>query len=192
MDVLEEGRSMWVGTDHIFGTLGRQIRQGVVALMLLGMVPQGASADALPTPTGEVLLTVRGVLGTTNGNGMARFDREMLEGMPQKTVTTSTIWTEGVNAFTGVSLKTLLDALQTEGTHIRATALNDYSVTIPFSDATAEGPILATRLNGETISQRTKGPIWIVYPYDSGAQYRTETIHTRSIWQLDRMEIIAQ
>ncbi|MEL6600473.1 MAG: molybdopterin-dependent oxidoreductase [Pseudomonadota bacterium] len=183
---------MWIGTGHIVKTLGRQIRQGVATVLLLGMASQGASAEPLPAPADEVLLTVRGVLGVTNGDGMARFDRAMLEKLPQQTVETSTIWTEGVNTFRGVSLKTLLDALQTEGTHIRATALNDYSVTIPFSDAVEGGPILATRLNEKTLSKRSKGPIWIVYPYDSRAEYRTETIYARSIWQLDRIEILDQ
>ena len=42
----------------------------------------------------------------------------------------------------------------------------------------------------ETMSIRDKGPLWVVYPYDSSADYRTEVIYSRSIWQLDRIEVV--
>ena len=39
------------------------------------------------------------------------------------------------------------------------------------------------------MSVREKGPLWIVYPYDSNIAFQTETIYARSIWQLDRISI---
>ncbi|RYH00603.1 oxidoreductase, partial [Salipiger sp. IMCC34102] len=36
---------------------------------------------------------------------------------------------------------------------------------------------------------RDKGPLWIVYPYDDTPEYRSEVIYSRSIWQLDRIEV---
>ncbi len=44
-------------------------------------------------------------------------------------------------------------------------------------------------MNGETMPVRRKGPLWIVYPYDSDEAYRSEAIYSRSIWQLDRIEV---
>ncbi|MDP5360810.1 MAG: oxidoreductase, partial [Paracoccaceae bacterium] len=35
-----------------------------------------------------------------------------------------------------------------------------------------------------------KGPLWVVYPYDMSADYRSEVIYYRSIWQLDRIEVV--
>ena len=61
---------------------------------------------------------------------------------------------------------------------------------MPLTDAVEGGPIVAYRMDGETMSVRDKGPLWIVYPYDSDADYRTEVIYSRSIWQLDRIEVI--
>jgi hypothetical protein len=39
------------------------------------------------------------------------------------------------------------------------------------------------------MSVRDKGPLWLVYPYDSAAKYQSEVVFSRSIWQLNRLEI---
>lgn len=141
----------------------------------------------LAAPEGDVLLTVSGDIAVTNGDDVARFDRDMLQALSAATVTTGTIWTEGMVQFTGVRLKTLLDAVGvTDGT-LDATAINDYAVEIPVSDAVEDGPIIAYEMNGAPMSVRDKGPLWIVYPYDDDPDYRTEVIYSRSIWQLDRI-----
>ena len=57
------------------------------------------------------------------------------------------------------------------------------------SDAVEEGPIVAYEMDGKLMSRRDKGPLWLIYPYSSNAEYRTEVIYSRSIWQLDRMAI---
>lgn len=146
-------------------------------------------AQDLPEPTGQVLLTVTGNITRTNGDGAARLDREMLRGIGMTEVVTDTIWTAGEPAFTGVELKDLMDYLGAEGTSVSATAINDYAVTIPMSDAVEGGPILAYALDGKAMSRRDKGPLWVIYPYASSIAYRTEVIYARSIWQLDRMSV---
>ena len=50
--------------------------------------------------------------------------------------------------------------------------------------------ILAIEANGKPLSVRDKGPIWLLYPFDSDARYQTEVIYARSIWQIERMEVI--
>ncbi|WMS42075.1 oxidoreductase [Acuticoccus sp. MNP-M23] len=148
-----------------------------------------ALADQLAAPTGEPLLTVRGDIGNTNEDGTAVFDRAMLEAMPATTITTKTIWTEGEQTFVGVSLKALMDAVAADGSTLRAIALNDYAVEIPMAEAMSGAPVLAYRLNGETMSVRNKGPLWIIYPYDSDPEYRSEVVYSRSIWQLSALEV---
>ncbi|WP_296762669.1 hypothetical protein [Sediminimonas sp.] len=36
---------------------------------------------------------------------------------------------------------------------------------------------------------RDKGPVWLLYPFDSAPRFRTELHYARSVWQLDRIEI---
>ncbi|AJE48642.1 molybdopterin-dependent oxidoreductase [Celeribacter indicus] len=158
------------------------------AALLFSLLPAWAMAD-LPAPSGPVLLTVSGAITRTNSEGTAEFDREMLERLPVTEFETSTIWTEGTHVFTGVSLADLLRYLGAEGAQIKASALNDYVVTLPVTDAVPHGPIIAYEMNGAAMRVRDKGPLWIVYPYDANADYRSEVIYSRSIWQLDRLHV---
>ncbi len=151
---------------------------------------QVAQADGLAAATSEILLTVRGGIENTNAESAAVFDMALLETLAQTTFTTTTIWTEGPQTFTGVELSVLLEALDAEGSVIRATALNDYAIEIPVSDAVTGGPIVAYLQNGEPMAVREKGPLWIVYPYDSSPDYQTEQVYSRSIWQLASIDVL--
>ncbi|WP_298860692.1 molybdopterin-dependent oxidoreductase [uncultured Sulfitobacter sp.] len=159
-----------------------------ISITLCMTVP--AWAGDMVTPTGEVMLSVSGNLNQTNADGAALLDLEMLQALDQTIIETSTIWTEGKQTFEGVSLAVLVEALGITGGTLRATAINDYTVEVPLTDAVEGGPIVAYRLNGETMSVRDKGPLWLVYPYDDNSDYRTEVVYSRSIWQLDRIEAV--
>ena len=148
------------------------------------------SLHALEPAKNSVVLTVSGAITQTNSGSHAELDTEMLESIGTVTFETSTMWTEGVQTFTGVELSELLEALGAQGTTLRASAVNDYAVDIPAEDAVKGGPIVAFLRNGEKMSLRNKGPLWIVYPYDHQPEYRTELIFSRSIWQLDRIEVL--
>ena len=137
-----------------------------------------------------MILTVSGDIAATNAGETAEFDLAMLEELGTTEFETSTIWTDGPQSFEGVALDDLMAALGVEGGTLRATAINDYSIEIPVSDAVEGGPILAYRRDGRAMSIRDKGPLWVVYPYDENADYRTEVVYSRSVWQLDRIEVI--
>ena len=147
-------------------------------------------ANDLPTPVGDVILTVAGQVGVINTKDSAQFDLDMLRALGSTIVETKTIWTEGTHVFQGVSLTDLIEELDLSGSALRATAINDYAIEIPMSDAVENGPILAYLMDGKPMSVRDKGPLWIIYPYDSNANYRSEVVYSRSIWQLDRIEAI--
>lgn len=155
----------------------------------LGLMSLQAASDTLNAPNGPVLLRVSGAIESTNAEGGAEFDLDMLRALGESEIVTETIWTPGTHSFTGVRLKDLLDHLGATGGTIEATAINDYSVTIPVSDATERGPIIAYEMDGKQLSRREKGPLWVIYPFSSSSDYRTEVIYSRSIWQLDRITI---
>ena len=163
------------------------IRYAVCALIMSTCV---AFAANLGKPNGDVILTVSGAISETNSGSTAQFDRSMLDALGTLEIETSTIWTEGVQKFEGVEIATLLRALGVTSGTLRATAINDYSIEIPVSDAVEGGPILAFRRDGKEMSLRDKGPLWVIYPYDDNADYQTEVVYSRSIWQLDRIEVV--
>ncbi|MBE9638998.1 molybdopterin-dependent oxidoreductase [Salipiger mangrovisoli] len=161
-----------------------------VAFYVFCLIPAlAASAMPLEKPEGAVLLTVSGAVPVTNSPEGAAFDLHMLEALGTTSFTTNTIWTEGPQRFTGVSLHDLITALQVTEGKLRAVAINEYSAEIPLDDAVSEGPIIAWARNGSLMSVRDKGPLWIVYPYDDHPEYRSEIIFARSIWQLNRIVV---
>jgi hypothetical protein len=165
------------------------LRAAVGAAILAWAAPVMATAAELEAPRGTVLLTVEGAIGRANTAGAAAFDREMLESLPQVAYTTSTIWTEGEQVFSGPTLWSILDAAGAGGSQVSALALNDYKVSFPLAEVTETAPIVATRIDGEEFGVRENGPLWIVYPYDSSVEYQTEVVFGRSVWQLVRIEV---
>lgn len=168
----------------------RMFLKNFIAVIAIGLGASLVWANDMPVPSGPVILTVTGDILNTNHEGAAQFDYEMLAELPVTTFETTTIWTEGAQEFTGVELHVLAEKLGAQGGYLIASAINDYHVEIPLSDAKDGGPILAYMRNGSEMTIRNKGPLWIVYPYDSDVVYQTETIYSRSIWQLDRIKVI--
>lgn len=132
----------------------------------------------------DPILTVV-VPGSSRTVEMTRAD---LEALPRETIRTKTIWTDGEVEFEGVSLATLVMELGLSAEEMSFVALNDYAVSIPLEDAVANGPIIADRMNGAPMAVRDKGPLWVIYPFDSNPEYQAEKYYSRSIWQLHRIE----
>ncbi|MBM1221943.1 oxidoreductase [Ponticoccus sp. SC2-23] len=130
------------------------------------------------------------ILTFATGDSVMQYTLDDLRAIDATEFETTTIWTDGPQVFTGVALDVLLAHIGAEGTVLSATAINDYAIEIPVTDAIPGGPIIAYERNGETMSVRDKGPLWIVYPYDSNSEYQSEVTYSRSIWQLDRLELL--
>ena len=149
----------------------------IAALSLLLALAGPALAD-------DPLLTVVGPDRTQT------YDQAALQAFGPFSFATSTIWTEGQPAFTGVPLQTILtDAGIDQGT-VSAVAINDYAVQIPVDEVTADYPIVAFQQDGQVMSVRDKGPLWVIYPYDSDPALQSEVTYARSIWQLVRIEAV--
>jgi hypothetical protein len=145
--------------------------------------------EALPAPTSEVLLTIRGKIEKTNSPKGATFDRAMLEGLGLVKVETTTTFTKGRKVFEGVPLRAVLSRVGARGTTLKATALNDYTAVLPLDDLKHE-PILAMRMDGVVLTARDKGPLWIVYPKDRlGSVVEGAEHDAKWVWQLDRLDV---
>lgn len=161
----------------------------VVGLLILSSASPTRALMPLPPPSGSVILEVTGKLGSTNADGVARFDREMLEGLGLGTLRTSTAWTAGTAEFQGVLVRDLLAAVGAEGELVLATALNDYQITVSMNELRSFPIMLALKMDGKYLTIRDKGPIWIVYPRDQYAHFQNSETDKRWIWQLAKLEI---
>lgn len=164
--------------------------KSLLLLLMICAPPALAAHVDLPAPKGEVILTIEGAKSNKNGGDKTVFDMELLHSLGETAISTSTVWTDGVHVYSGVSLIELLAALDITEGNLEMLAVNDYLVDVPVSDAVEGGPIIAYAVDGVPMSLRDKGPLWLIYPYDSDVKYRNEEIFARSIWQLNRINIL--
>jgi hypothetical protein len=155
-----------------------------VGCLLAAGIPVFAS---IPVPSGKTILTISGKISETNVENTAQFDRGMLEAMGMQTIETTTPWYTGPVRFEGVLLEKLMTAVGASGEQVTAVALNDYVTEIPLDDFKKYGVILALKRDGEYMPVRDKGPLFIVYPYDSLSELQSQTYYGRSAWQLAKL-----
>lgn len=157
------------------------------ALAIFACTP--AFADALAMPAGKVVLEVSGKIANTNDGATADFDMDMLNGLAGRAIVTKSPWYDGPRTFNGPLGSALLEAVGASGDMLKVTALNDYVTEIPVSDFLDNAAILATTLDGEPMSVREKGPIFIIYPFDEQPALNNETYYGRSAWQVKSIEV---
>lgn len=137
----------------------------------------------------KVILTVTNAVGDKNIPSTATFDLAMLEALPQKSFTTMTPWGKAPISFTGPLLHDVLAAAKATGETITAAAINDYSIVIPYDDSIKFDVIVAHHMDNRTIPVRTKGPLFIVYPFDAKQELKSSVYYRRSVWQLKSLTI---
>jgi hypothetical protein len=105
--------------------------------------------------------------------------------MPQTKVVTKNDYVDHSAEFTGPSLKEILvrHNIGQDATLIMS-AINDFSVKVPASDAYQYDVILALFKDGKKMPVREKGPMWVIYPMDDHAELRDDVYNSRIIWQL--------
>ena len=109
--------------------------------------------------------------------------------LEQGEIVTQTPWHEGKVSFSGPLGVALLAEVGAQGSDLRVTALNDYAADVPASDFAEHGVVLATHKDGEPMSIREQGPLFIVYPFDDNPDLLTETYLTRSVWQVAAIDV---
>lgn len=161
----------------------------VLALLAIMAGMAAARADHLGTPVEKAILTISGKIRVTNNGDTAQFDRPMLEALGMETVETTTPWHNGTVKFEGVSLGKLMKHVGASGERAVVVALNDYSSEIPVEDFSKYKVILALKRNGEYMPVRDKGPLFVIYPFDSDPELKSQTFYGRSVWQVAKIVI---
>ena len=166
------------------------MRMAVLLMFCAGAgVAVANGANTLAQPTDKPILTISGMIAVTNKDGAAQFDRAMLEGMGMVSFETTTPWYKGPVRFEGVPLAKLFATVGATGDRIVAVALNDYAVEIPMEDVKKYNVILALKRDGEYMPVKDKGPLFIVYPYDSDPELKSQKFYSRSAWQVAKLEV---
>ena len=168
-----------------------QLTRRALATLVLGATASrfGHAADRLSLPSDKVILSVSGRIRTVNKDGSAEFDRAMLEALGMESFETTTPWYNGPVKFEGVRMQKLMQAVGAAGERVTAVALNDYTTDIPIADFERYGVLLALKRDGNEMPVRDKGPLFIVYPYDSRPELKSKIFYSRSAWQVVMLEV---
>lgn len=171
--------------------MSRRTKPGLPAVLLIGSLLSSMplAAESLPSPTGEVILTVSGNIAHTNAGAQAHLDRDMLMAMEPHAIETNTPWHREPGRFEGPLFRTVLSAVGARGERVLVQALDGFEAEIPVSDLETYDVILAMKRNGETMAIRDLGPLFVLYPFDDHPELLTEMIRFRSVWQVDRLHV---
>ncbi|WP_068714159.1 oxidoreductase [Vibrio tritonius] len=134
----------------------------------------------------DTVLTVTGIPNTQ------QFSLEQLIQNADEEIVTATPWTDGQTKFKGISAQKLLELTGSMKSNLKVTALNNYWAVIPYSDIEKYNPVFAVERNGQEMSVRDKGPIWVIYPLSKYNQVNNELLHSRMVWQVNRVELTQQ
>ncbi|WP_175691281.1 molybdopterin-dependent oxidoreductase [Burkholderia anthina] len=152
--------------------------KSVTAAALLGMAAASWAAS--------FTFTVDGNIGRSNRPDKSTFvfSEQALMALPQHTIVTSTSWTPTAT-FTGPSLSDVLKTVDAHGTEIEFRCIDEYTFTIPVSDADKYGVILARTMNGKVLDNDNYGPLWVMYPRDQYPdELKTPLGEAKFAWQI--------
>lgn len=155
------------------------------------LAPLAAATEPLPPPAGETLLVIRGAIDLPNVGDEAHIGREHLESLPRERFRTRTPWSEEPDGheYEGVRLSVLLEAVGARGTRLEALGFDDYAATLEGLDFERYPIIVADTQDGEPLTLRTLGPLWIMFPFDDHPELETQTNTASAVWQLIEMDV---
>ena len=166
----------------------RRILCSMPVLMLAGL--NNARANGLGSPQHKPILHISGKITTFNQGAEAVFDLPMLQALGSQTMRTRTPWYNGPVVFQGVLMRTLLQTVGAYGDSLMVTALNDYSCQIPTQDFSRFPVLLAYERDGHPMPISDKGPLFIIYPFDSDPELQSQKYYSRSAWQVARIQVL--
>jgi hypothetical protein len=131
-------------------------------------------------------LEVQGKISRTNdaSHTVYRISEAELLKLPVHTIVTSTRWTPK-STFTGPLFSDVLKLVGATGRTVECLTLDDYTVSMPASNAERYGAILAYTMNGKRLEVRDFGPFFLVYPRDTYPSELTgAAADARFVWQV--------
>lgn len=124
---------------------------------------------------------------------LAEYTIEDLDSLDQTSYATTNAFVDDETAFSGPLISAVLadaGAVPADDGTVAITAINDYAVEIPVTDLTSYDVIFATRVDGEEMSIREKGPIWVMYPISDFPELDDALYSSRLIWQVKNIKLL--
>lgn len=157
------------------------------AFLLAGLLLSPPSAPvAAQTPAGIQVTDAGGV-------AVGNLSADAIAALPTARIRTATPWSERAD-YEGPLLADVIRLAAGGGGalpgSVRLGAADDYTVRIPLADVERFRPILADRQDGRPLSLRTRGPYWLIFPFDDTPAIQNDIWYYRAIWQITRLSLL--
>ena len=159
-------------------------RRQVIAGMAAAATALAASAYADEVP--EDVIRIEGKIA---GGKPRELTLAELHGLPSSTLVTRTPWYDGAKTFEGVLARELMKDVGATGETLGIYALDGYSINVPMSDLLTIDAVMAYRIDGKDLTVETRGPLFLIYPFDSNPSLASETYYARCIWQISKIDV---
>ncbi len=167
-------------------TLTRR-RMNASLLAIAGWGPGAFSGAAPARAASRPLLSVVGMISGADPDEGVTFDRGSLESLGMTAMSTRCPWYVDSVTFEGPLMRRVLEHVGAKGSTLLVEALNDYTTEVPIEDFRRFDVVLALKRDGAYMPVRDKGPLFLVYPYDSDPRLQAPVYYKRSAWQVARM-----
>lgn len=186
------------------GALTLLTATAISAKFFLSEPQQAANSSAKPpAPAAKILKAstsgsqIAGNLLTINTgqlkhcNDNITLDEQALLSLPQQQFKTTHTWSENAEEFSGPLLNDVLNLACPDVAHLMLTAINDYSIEMNFNEMRNYKPIVALSVNGQRLSIRNKGPLWVMMPLDQFTELPPRSLDDMLIWQLSDITVLS-
>lgn len=148
----------------------------IVVLSLMVVALPACAPKKPPSPTGEVLLTVKGNIGVTNVGDEYQFDLDMLK-KEGKDLKTNDPWLESEFTYTGLPLSRLVEMVKPGdgATTLKVIASDDYTVEVNIADCKGTDILLAYAADGADLMPDLGGPLKLVFADSLSDTYPPES-----------------
>lgn len=129
-------------------------------------------------------------LSLMQGTHELHLSAAQLAQLPQHRIQTATPWTDGVRVFEGPLVRDVLALLPPAPVRsVTFVALDDYEVEVDVADFSAWDVIIARQADGQPLSRRDRGPLWVVYPRDQFEALQDSRVNHRWAWNLRSLRV---
>jgi hypothetical protein len=148
----------------------------LVALLSAGCGPKATPIpEGLTAPTGDVILTISGEVGTPNAGDLCQFDAALLDRFAIEQ-TIDDPWMGDGLVYRGVTLAKIWELCGAAADAAAATlvATDGMEVVIAAEDLQAWPIMLAYQVGGADLVEETGGPVKLVFPAEARDTYADE------------------
>lgn len=96
---------------------------------------------------------------------------------------------ETVSQVRGARIDAVLDRFGIDGENLRVTGADKYSAELPVEELRRYPVLLAYEIDGKRLTLRSKGPVWVVYPFNDYPEIADQLREARSVWQVTTIEV---